>query len=373
MKTHPFNAPLELAEQRALSVALNDYFSKEQIKLGCEKLTTEKKIELVHDLRKSFLSTFLMSGISSEEKMKTFEDFEFVSQNISYLIRNPDEINYRKDKHQYPKLKSRFLIFALEILGYYQRPKDFKHEDLFHVVNQVIFRSKPIKFHEGSSGISGLYSVRRFSFNSSLPDTVTACILKIDEPLQLPGGGDSYMYRYSSFNRYEQSSSKKQTRTRRSNGYVFDYQDNLFLIGDIEYNHMEENEPNHSNSNYAEVMLMTSRGSDQSTMRGLILAHYPYLHIPVSTRVIFSRLDPNLELAKRIEAINLFELDEESLDAPKRDEFENLIKDLTNDHSMGNFPIEHMDQLKEKNQSIRNLLKFIENKIDTSYSKMLTP
>ncbi len=381
------------AEYLALSEGFSSYLnSKHQ-----RKLTTPERIKFTNDLASEFKSTFLENPAVRDklnESKKTSDNFLFFNKNdVINLnqVRTYDE--YRNNRYRIENLKARFMIFCLEIKGFYRRPPQDIANNLHYAIMKDLFiessslpaasddskqaHSVPNGYFEKKiiERLIGTYQLYRLTFNNSFPDHIAVHTLTI-----FSDADDPNVICYSTHNSYKQlQSSEKERglqRIRDSYGHVYNYQGQLLFLGGTAYSHLDEVEPGENKSNYPEIMMMHSHGGDTKSIRGLILGHFPLLGLPVATSVYMSKLDN--KTATHLDEVSKKEPREWSIEDRElmASHYGNIGSNNEQIEPPKNKSIEdqatHKGYLKLYNET-KIIRKFVENQIESTYSKMLTP
>ncbi|MCK5926272.1 MAG: hypothetical protein KAG10_10290, partial [Methylococcales bacterium] len=266
-------------EHDELSNALNKYFNENR---SNHTVKSKHRDFLIEKLKKKLLPIYC----KSPEIKDLYERFDFTAENISYAL----EPRYVGHKKLCPRFKSRFLIWALEYEGYFDRPKYMSNDDLYYSFVNYIYKEKEKEYLIKNNGnLQGIYLVKRLSFNNSLPDRVAVSRMWIwfDEKKKI--------LRYQTINKYEQIiNGETLDRERITKGYIFKFQGNILLLGDVAYLHTHQKTADNTFHHYPEILLVHTHDGDAKNIRGLMLGNYPILNLPVATSVLISKeLSPN--------------------------------------------------------------------------------
>lgn len=286
----------------------------------------------------------------------------------------------------------------MELLGFYIRPTEQPTNILYEAIMAEIYASPIPKHVQGKhageqvaeqashplpgrftsdvmDNLVGTYQVFRKSFNSSFPGFVAVHTLKVF--LDTDSAGNTILS-YKTRNSYDQSQTADTTagttRVRESRGHIFNYQGLLFFLGGITYSHLEMFEGTKTGKfNYPEVMLMHLHGGDKSSIRGVMMSHFPFLGLPVSTSVLMTKLGKN-EASKLddLENDKSKPLSEENKALVQR-YFGNVDPTMTAGRGENGEANELSDSERQLLEVVKRNLPFIENEIETRYSNMLTP
>lgn len=382
-----------------------------------QKMKLEERVRLANNLVDLYLPTFkdnpeVQKLIAQSENPDNI--FKFMPADIAHLTAHRELNDYRKPRKSIRSIKGRLIIFSLEILGFYFRPPNaaanYLHtaiiEDLFRsstkqantkaitsnkemdeVVLNGYFKEKLIK------RIIGTYQLFRLSLNNSFPGCVAVHTLRIYKDKEDPS-----VIRYSTLNSYKQFQSVNQNkglkRKRESHGHVYNYQGQILFLGGTLYTHLDECESGDLENNYPEIMMLHSHSGDTNNIRGLILGQFPLLGLPVATSVYMSKLDsksadelekledldPKDYQPKDIELIARYYGNIDPRLEPARNfiinEFTLYLKKLNFSKADGTLEELHekiITQRKELHKKVKEIHNFIVNKIEDTYSHMLTP
>jgi hypothetical protein len=298
---------------------------------------------------------------------KKLDPTDKLNQNSDYsneLIFNSDDIAYlnKPTKRPCKNLKARFAIYALERIGVYVRPSVGGFSGFYETCKEVLYAGK----HDSSNIeiIPGRYLLFRKSLNSSYPNQIVMCRINIWKTKDASGND---AYRYRSFYLYVQEGLE---RRRTSEGFIFENQDNAIMYGSVTYTHVEsteykskkEKEDERLPTIYPERIDLHIHRGNPSFIRGLQSANYPFLKIPTCTRICMRRLEKNTEDA------DILSLEKDVM------VYESDLFKAENKYQNGDFP----GVLGKKEQEIvGNHLELdwdiLNNRIETTYSNMLTP
>lgn len=343
-------------------------------KLKGDSLSRAQQLEAIEFLKKRHLSAF--------ESAKPVAQLAAKRQGgkINFGYRNEDllDLNIRsvpsavaeagktgeEADRRLATIKARFLIYALEMEGFYRRPPERGPHPLFQALYEQIFDRKASREEyvprsqnaskinlgstwEKNSSLAGIYCMIRRSFNVSLPDTYNVIRLYVVEVDNKDESGDHKIYEYKTLNAYQQDVSNSGDRTERrreSHGYIFDFQGLPFFFGSVAYSYIDKTDG--MVDNYPEIILAHRHAGNLTHIRGLMIGHYPYLRMPAVTRVFIYR-EKELDL-------NITDLD--SLEK----------SDLSGQRVIGNF---NREEIIKRHKDFNP--RFVENVIDTQYSQML--
>jgi hypothetical protein len=354
---------ISLAEQIALVKAFRMYvlFTSKSKKFPTQVKTIRSSLDT---LIEEFLPVFIKNQ-SVKEKLNSSsrsskENFSFNADELRTLHVERDEPVYKINRnYRTSRLKGRLVIFGLEVLGFFVRPQVSLTNFSYHAIVQDVFSGNVPSFT--NIELSGFYQVFRLSFNNSFPGHVAAYLIEIYKDPDHPS-----IYRYRSSNKYiqKQGSDKhgSMKRARMSDGYIYNYQGQMLFFGGVTYSHVHKVdavaglsvEEKDKYDNYPEIMMFHPHGGDVLNIRGLMLAHYPLLSMPVATRAYLSSIT-DLDS----------DVDFDSLLAKKYDDGTPFY--------YGNVDPKTSDTSHPLISSTQNALPFIINKIENTYSQMLTP
>lgn len=304
---------------------------------------------------------------------------------LSYAkVKKAQKLVY-KEGQRLAEIKGHLLIFCLRITGHYEEPFCRGEDALFESINEIIFEDSEIEFSidtsRGPIDIEGFYAYRRLSFNSSFPDHITTSLLRIRVD------NSSYnkkIYKYESYKMYVQNSTGSTLeRQKFTEGSIFDYQGNLLFFGKVFYTDMDSTEAILSHK-YPEIIYAHRHGGDIQNIRGINLGHYPFLKLPVATSVCLTKIENISEYLNFEALIEKFKLFShfDSVDEIIREQglvefntrliqsdFSDVVSsiDITKmaaENLIGNHPISELPEAMQK---------MITNRIERSYSNMLTP
>ena len=286
----------------------------------------------------------------------------FSEEDISYL-----EADRRRGCKT---IKLRFAIYVLEREGFYHRPTSQGGLAGFYESALEVFYTGN---HDASAIdiIPGRYLMIRRSLNSFYAN---AFILgRVNIWKDIDSNGDDF-YRYRTYYEYTQEGLK---RTRKSEGCIFNYQENARMMGGVEYTHVDETEfkqrpeakKAQSKSNEDSVPtcypeqydLHTHRGSP-SVIRGLHGANYPFLRIPVSTRMMLYKLehreDEDSKIREEEDLHTFWRSNPEAEGGEELRSFEGVLKRKDMEEISNEFDID---------------FSVLDNQLEMTYSKMLSP
>lgn len=359
MPSH-FTKPLSAQEHVVLSSALNSYLTAQ---FKSEELTIDNVV--VHLNSDVTIQNFklIFGNIPAiralvDESPKKDKYLDINAEDIRSLLRDLtiDQV-LSSSLRLCPKIKARFLIYVLEAIGHYERPPEMGEDSLFFTVKREIFNDPLYEEDLFPANFEGDYLLHRLSLNSSFPDQMTSNFIRIKKGFiekNRKSDPDEVIFRYESVNRYEQDiDGVPIIRTRTSKGYVFHYQRNLLFVGRVEYSHLADAENDQVLREqapfdfYPEIMFCHAHGGDRNTVRGIMLAHFPFLGLPVATRVVLSK---QVETGSSMN----FEL------------LKSQYKMLGN-HEEGSVVFS------DDPSKYKRIFKMIRNDIESTYSHMLTP
>ncbi len=375
------------------------------------KMRFEIRSDIVKEITNKYLDVFVFNPQVKEKLEKsskqTKDYFTYNRNDITNLFTIRSDDDYRERRNCVEALKARFIIFCLEVEGCYQRPQ-ITGKNILHsaMMTEVFFDGADTSLNEGSlscmdgitkspgrfreefvSELCGTYLLYRLSFNNSFPNHVAAHTLKIYKDDEDPD-----IISYSTLNTYKQFQSEDDSsgiqRTRVSHGNVYNYQGQIFLLGAIKYSHLETFERREIKYNYPEVIMLHPHGGDMKNLRGIMLGHFPYLSLPVSTRVYMTKLDNHTsQQLDDIENTNFGDMSDQQilllashcgnihpefkLQEPKEESFHDENGGVVKkDFNKAKIVFKGQQELQHK---VSPIIHFIKNEIETSYSQMLTP
>ncbi|ADZ89759.1 hypothetical protein [Marinomonas mediterranea] len=357
-------------EQIALVKAFRQYSEKIQgANYKYKKTDLEPIVRAVDALKDEFLPIFrknmhVKERLIDKTETQVVQIFKFNDEDLRSLFTERQPAQYLLNSRNITStLKGRLIICSLQNLGYYEAPDIHSEKALYEVIVSEIFNSKPPNLT--SLNLEGFYQLVRLSFNSSFPGHVATSLVEIYNDIDV--------LRYRTINSYTQmqsGSDKGLVRERRSSGFLFDYQGQILFLGSINYSHLHMYDINHNLTEkekekdkynyYPEIILAHPHGGDQLNLRSLILGHYPYLSLPVSSRAYFIR-QPHLsgknidELAKETAEVTI---DGDKQEIPRY---------------FGNINPDNLDLTNPLHKIVKKSLPFIKNSIESTYSHMLTP
>lgn len=402
-----YTTPLSPEECLALTFSFNAYIQD----LG-QTFNKEERKELANKLIKKYESIFLKNPTvhalyTKSNKSNKSEFFTLNNNDISNLTTPRKLTHYTNSQYHLSPLKGRLLIFILELMGFYKRPPERYKNALYEAVKAVIYTS-PVSDDNGSDsheknrsddkvppgGISnekmkdlvGTYQIFRKSFNNSFPNSIATHTLKIFYDQDSAGNN---ILSYKTRNKYDQAqsgnASESLQRVRTSKGHIFNYQGLFFFLGAIHYTHLGETESDSGDYNYPEVKLMHMHGGDKNSIRGLMLSHYPFLGLPVSTSVLMTKLSNEealrLDALEHAEKLKLGKLernvDDEHEHLTEREQAELIARYYGNINPHARDCSGAEGSIKAAHEELVRLVAekadFVTNNIEEKYSKMLTP
>jgi hypothetical protein len=425
MMNSVLTASLTSEEYGALTNAFNRYLKSV---FQSEKIDKDARGDLANELVAQFKDTMLMNPSvrakyeASEKRDKELTFFRLNNNDISNLTTERDICDYQNQQNCISPLKARCLILGLEIRGFYVRPQERPKHALFDAVMTEVFSApqnrktkdalRNMGVPEATVGESedfvakkgekdevvepglftekvinelvGTYQVFRLSLNSSFPDHITTHILKIYQDSDADGVNALC---YSTRNRYSQKQTNDNSdsleRVRKSQGHVFNYQGQIFMLGAVTYTHLNETEPSSTDKHrYPEVMMLHMHGGDRKSIRGLILGHYPFLGLPVATTVYMSKLSKIA--ASKLDGLEhlLLAAESEGKKADLTEEFATVAAQYFGNVDP-NAKVADLSQISDVKgvkeglaaliDAVKENAKFVTNTIESKYSKMLTP
>jgi hypothetical protein len=406
-------------EHRALSIAFNDFMEEKSKKNGNKKgrnFEQDQLKELISTYETIFSKNPAIHSLAKQSK-KGGDVYKIIinEDDHSHLRVTRELSEYaQSSRKSLSKIKARFMIFCLEIEGFYKRPKDVDRNQLHRAImgncffltddeqkNNLLVDDLEKENHspgyfslKDMESLCGTYQVFRLSFNNSFEGNIATYTLTVSQDLENPR-----ILQYSTFNKYHQyqpsSADKSQLRIRRSKGHLYNYQDQILFLGGVSYTHMDF-EGEEKKANYPEIFLMHRHSGDSKNCRGIILAHFPYLSLPVATSIYICKLPKdvgikvsNLESKMLDNENSVLTIEEEGITARHYGNIDPSNEGVNIDrlflkngiHCHGsNSKAEESEfrstikkNVKELFKEVERVEKYVTNSIELKYTKMLTP
>lgn len=403
-----------IQEYQALQSAFSKYIKAMGIKLNAAQRVKQAN-DLIEKYRPIFIQNPIVKDKIQSSSLELKELLKINTNDGTNLATQRQQEDYLNPRNQIEPVKARLLIFSLEIEGYYERPLDRGENFLHTAIIEDIYR-KSVGRQDGkitimmdedignglvdkriAQDLIGTYQLFRLSFNNSFPGYVSAQTLRVFQDEK-----DSNILKYQSFNSYKQyqahDNDKGMNRIRVSSGHIYNYQQQLLFIGGTAYSHLDETEYKLTTTNkpilkkYPDIMMMHHHSGDTKNIRGIVLGQYPFLNLPVATTLYMSKVDD--ENAAQIQELatldpSIYTMNEVMLLAkyfgninPNMEDDEISVKDLisyiaeedfSNGSDIKKLEAELIENRKYLRGKVRNVLPFIQNRIENLYSNMLTP